>query len=383
MKNDKPDYFTADLNRLKSGAKLVTASLVRDKSRLLLVPETYEDIRSSILSKEDIVIRSDHPEEYVGLAGLLESISTNHDKKRLKFSLLEDGKFNDYWLSQEDNLRELRRKTIEENRIFQRYISLTQRKSEDFLKNFKFTFWQKIPGTNGSMWADPVVPKKYHFIHVGESDRGIFINYSRLNTETGEFSSNGGGGKIQDNLPRGSATLHKLVDAYEEVRDFDEFNNNHCYEMEHQIDEKGNLWFLQWRRMRDFTPTSFKIERSIEPDEEEGSFAFGATPPEGVYLKTQHDIWGKTVNPEVEAITAMDPTLPCTRYPNAKAVLFNHSSFNYFVIRGFTHASRELFGGVNLLTHLPYSDKRKLCPDEGAIFRYISDGQRCLIKRMT
>lgn len=382
MKSDKPDYFMSNPEKLKEGAKVALARLVKDKISGLYVPEIYADVEHAISSGKPIVIRSDHPKEYDGLAGVLNSAFGEIQSGRLKFTLHEGGRFNDYFLGSSEDLQNLRPKIIDQDPIFQRYLKLTGQDKEEFFRGFNFTFWEIIQGVNGTMWADPVIPNKYHFVQFNFEDGNAFIHYTRLNTSTGVSESNGSSGRLEDKIPGGADTLRKLIDSYEEIRGMSQFNGNHCYEMEYQLGSSGNLWFLQWRRMRDFSPTDFKLERGAEEGEVEGSFAIGKTSGEGFVLKTQHTKSNEGINPDVEAITTMESPLASIRYPNAQAVLYNHSSFDYFVIRGFTHSSRELIGNVNLITHLPYPDKKDLDILIERPLRYISDGERCLIKRM-
>lgn len=382
MKSDKPDYFTSHPEKLKGGAKVGLVRLVKDKISGLYVPEIYANVEQAINSGKHIVIRSDHPKEYDGLAGLLQSVFTEIEADKLKFTLHEGSRFNDYSLSSSEDLQNLRHRIIDQDPIFQRYLKLTGENQEEFFRGFNFTFWETIQGINGTMWADPVIPNKYHFVQFNFEDGNAFIHYTRLNTFTGVSKSNGSSGRLEDKIPGGADTLRKLIDSYEEIRSMSQFNGNHCYEMEYQIDSSGNQWFLQWRRMRDFTPTDFKLERGAEKGEVEGSFAIGKTGEEGYVLKTQHTQRNTGINLDVEAITTMESTLPSIRYPNAQAVLYNHSSFNYFVVRGFTHSSRELIGNVNLITHSPFPDKKEVDTFTERPFRYTSDGERCLIRRM-
>lgn len=382
MKSDKLDYFTLHPEKLREGAKVGIARLVKDKISGLCIPEIYANVEQAINSGKHVVIRSDHPREYDGLAGLLMSVFTEREAGKLKFTLHEGSWFKDYSLSSSEDLQNLRPRIIDQDPIFQRYLKLTGENQEEFFKEFNFTFWETIQGINGTMWADPVIPNKYHFVQFNFEDGNAFIHYARLNTSTGVSESNGSSGRLEDKIPRGADTLRKLIDSYEEIRSMGWFNGNHCYEMEYQIDSSGNRWFLQWRRMRDFTPTDFKLERRAEEGEVEGSFAIGKTGEEGYVLKTQYTQIDTGINPNVEAITTMESPLASIRYPNAQAVLYNHSSFDYFVIRGFTHSSRELIGNVNLITHLPFPDKKELDKLTERSLRYISDGERCLIKRM-
>jgi hypothetical protein len=382
MESDKPDHFTLNPEELEDGAKVGIARLVDDKIKSINVPEIYVDVEQAIKSGKDIIIRSDHPEEYDGLAGVLRTIFTKRESDKLKFSVKNNNKFKDYFLSSSEDLDNLRFRIIDNFTPFKKYLSLTGRNKEEILDRFNFTIGEHIPGINGTMWADPVIPYKYHFLQNSNKEGNVFIKYTRLNISTGEAESNGTSGKLEDKLPGGMDTLRKLIDSYEEIRDLDQFNANHCYEMEYQIDPKGNNWFLQWRRMRDFTPTDFKLKRKLEAGEIEGSFAVGKTEENGYILKTQDPGCDEAISPDVEAITTMTLRHPSIKYPNMKVALYHHSSFNYFAIMILSHSTREAFGSVNLITHVPFKDKDKIDPFIARPLRYISDGERCLIKRM-
>ena len=78
--------------------------------------------------------------------------------------------------------------------------------------------------------------------------------------------------------------LQQLVDFYEQIRNLDNFDPNHCPIMEF-ITAGDKNYFLQYHRTRDFSPSEFNLDRDPEKGEFEVPFVRGATPPEGIDCK--------------------------------------------------------------------------------------------------
>ncbi len=346
MQAEKTDFFMENPQELRDGAKLVLGRLVSDQIRCMKVPRIFDSLEAAIASGTRFIIRSDHPAEYYSLAGILNSVTAKPEGGAAIVALYTPDKALHALHSNED-LTALLPKILYNQGEFKGYLQLTGTKADDLMKDFHFSFWEYAEGINGAVFADPVVPRKYHFFHVGKH-----INYFQLNTATGELKAAGSQRELNDLIPNGQKTLFKVAEAYETIRNFSKFNSDHCYEMEYQIDEKGNIYFLQLRRIKDFSPSNFKLERKPEKDEVEGSFVIGKTSEEGIALRTQSPpYYPFAVDTTVEALIMIERPLTTLRYPNLKAVIFHHSSLDYFAVRGVTHQSRDVISAANLVTH--------------------------------
>jgi hypothetical protein len=382
---EKLDYFDKNPSELKKGAKKAICELVKENIKETKMPEIFETIEEAIKSDADFMIRSDHPEEYFSMAGLLTSATAEKKDSSFFISLYEnkENKFKNHEIKCTDDLNKLTERILFRGYNLHHYLKLKKLGKEDILKEFNWTFQKKIEGINGVIFADPSIRNKYHLINMDFKTERQFILYTQFNLADNSIETNGWHGKIEDKMPNGIKNIHKIVENYEAIRNFHKFNKEHCYEMEYQIDEKGEFYFLQLRKIRDFDESDFRIDREKEKDELEGSFVIGKTRKEGIILKTIYPKYKpETIDESVEAITIIDIPLCGIRFPNLKALFYNTSTFDYFVARGFTHQSREMIGKVNITTHIPFRDKSLLDVLIERPLRYLSDGERCLIKRM-
>lgn len=379
MKSDKPDYFELHPEELKEGAKLVIARLVQNKLLYIKVPQIFSSVEEAIKSSKPIVIRSDHPEEYSGLAGVLRTLFTERAGDGLEICLQENGYFKKHLIKCTNDLENLALSALNEIGTLPNYLELTGRSYSEFLQNFKFTFWEKILGLNGAMWADPVIKGRYHFMQNYEKGETIFIGYRCLDTLTNnpkaDFIK-----KIEDEIPGGIKTIYNLIEAYESIRNLKGFNSNHCYDMEYQVDGNGNIYFLQLRRLRDFSPQTFMLDRGLEKGEIEAEGVIGSTAEEGEIHSTKYAEWNGGIDNDAKAVSSMSsPLFPSIRFPNLRVVLFHHYTFGHAIIGG--HPCRELVGHTNLLTNIP-QELSEIAEFIKSPIRYISDGNRCFIKRV-
>lgn len=370
MRGDIPDYFTLNPNELGQGAKVALAELVRKKIKSIFVPKIMS-LEEAFSSDKDFILRSDSPEEFSGLSGVFTSTRFTRKDSKLVTDVYSPRDIKTIEVKSIEEAIELSRKNIEKSSSLKTYLELTGKTMKDALSHLTLQPWEHISGTNGAMFPDPTIPNKYLFVELGKG-----ITLTRRNLNDNSVKTNGSGKNLPDDELE---IVHgKLISAYESIRNLPEFNRLHGYEMEYQIDERKNIWFLQLRRGRDFRPQQFKLDRPAEANEFECSFAFGQTSPEGEVYYNQckaNDLQSK-VRPKVEATMSWNPSFYPLRYPNLKVLVFPHSSLDYFVLRNFTHSTRETFAEVPVLTHLDL-DKAERFRD--SYFKIISDGERCLL----
>ena len=294
MKSDKPDYFELHPEELKDGAKLVVARLVQNRVQSIRVPQIFNTVEAAIISGKDVVIRSDHPGEYNGLEGVLNSEFARRTKRGLTFNLLENGRFNEYSISSSEELDRYARRIVKSWGRLESFLKISVLDEDGLLRDLKFSLWETISrGMNGAMWADPVIEGKYHFAVLYEQDDHVSQGYYSINTRDASYSKGRPIKKIEGNIPGRIKNIIQLIEAYEEIRGLNEFNNNHCYDMEFQISPQGNIYFLQLRRLRDFSSRSFVLDRKPEKGEFETDGVIGSTIEEGeTYLTRQVRYFG-------------------------------------------------------------------------------------------
>lgn len=369
------DPYIENPELLKGGAKSVLADFVRQNTKIK-VPEIFDSVEDALKLGSDVVIRSDDPREYFSLAGLLHSVFARRTDSGFSFSMREYGLPKEYIIKSSLDLAVLSQKILDQDSLFRKYLKLTGQKRDDFLKDFNFSIWERVYGTNGSMWADPVIKNKYHFVNVFSKPK-LLLAYTQLNN--GRLTTAGSLRNIEELMPM--EIFEKLVRNYEEIRSG--LDRNHCYEKEYQIDKNNEIYFLQLRRLKDFEPADFKIDRPPKEGEIEGSFVIGKTSSEGEVFKTEYSLYAPgtyRVDESIEAVIAPQVPLLKTRYPNAKAVIYYDKDFDKFVLRGFSHSGREAIGSAKIVTHIhmSYEDAEDFAKFP---LKLLSDGEKCYVSR--
>ncbi len=273
----------------------------------ILVPRRFESLAEAleaIKQGKDIVVRSEHPAEYAGASGLLETHLLNAKGiEKGKAFCAEKGEVID-WTNFEkdpnnyDAYREVINKTFgsldtldqsafEENlrRLSQkdvrRYCKLLGLDIDQFSKEISFSYWERIPGFNRSIVADSAVSNRYHIFTTRtnkyDTNDNFFHNHAII--DNGEI--------VLDNPVRMTDEIKSgigdVISFYEKVRNTEGFDPNHCPVVEFQTFENQN-YFLQYHRTRDSEPSKWKLERGLEEGEFKVAFVRGATPPEGLIL---------------------------------------------------------------------------------------------------
>lgn len=226
------------------------------------------------------MIRSEHPQDYAGVSGLLDSYRVDdvaklvmkqnrHNRRPDFFQALNEHITGDGEKEFEEKLKTIRAGSV------QRFCELTGGNKSEFQGDISYSYWEKINGHNRTVVADNAVPGRYH-IFSSQIEERRYNNYSTL--ENGEIESNGS--LLTADLRNG---MSSVVDFYESVRGLGNFDPNHCPILEIQTDAGGRHHFLQYHRGRDLEPRTFEMpkERVAESGEVEALIVRGATPPEG------------------------------------------------------------------------------------------------------
>jgi len=286
MSEISTDYWLSPESNLKMPKKEIGDYV---ESQGFLVPRRFNSLAEAlefVSQGGEIIIRSEHPEEYNGPSGLTFSHVITPE------STLENGKllnrFQHIDLDQEIPLSHSRcawtagaapgyietKELIIAKSLFTdpditmqriktwacghhdilQYAQLTKRSIEELAEGLTYSFWEHLPGTNATLVADTSIESRYHLLayeqryqewHVIENGKSILGTANLLHPE------------IQKTL----------ITYYEAVRNLPMFDQNHCPIMEFQVNN-NKIWFLQYHRTRDFEkPKSVLDPKDFSPSE--------------------------------------------------------------------------------------------------------------------
>ncbi len=257
--------------------------------------ETLEEALGVVNDGGSILLRSEHPVDYVGASGFASSV-------RIDRRAIEEGYQNqvEYELAVIDEavirsssergaispkqlggpghytvehmivgnvLTTDTDKTLRQLLLLQelttpmeRYARLAGHVVRPFLEQSSFSFWELVGGTNVTIVADDVVDGQYHAFAYDGSEKPTRYDGAVLS---------GDGRTVQGSSamfnPEFSGTI---IAAYEQVRNLPRFASSHCPIVELQVDQSGTPWFLQYHRSRDFTPYTDQLAPNDYPEQE-------------------------------------------------------------------------------------------------------------------
>lgn len=252
------DYFLEDRTRLEGQPKMTIGNYVEQNG--IRVPRRFSSFAEARKSGVEIICRSEHPQEYDGVSGLIESpilqelggIGTKDDLKR---KVLDEDKISN-WV-----------------RAYCDFVGLDQ---SVFREEITFSFWEKLAGYNRTVVADSSIKGRYHITTWTEGNKivngTIFENGEVVSQNTALPT------ELEEGIP-------ELIGLYERIRHLGKFDSNHCPIMEFQTVD-GNNYFLQYHRTRDFSPASFELDQEPDKDTIVASFTRGSTKPDGTLIKT-------------------------------------------------------------------------------------------------
>lgn len=276
------------------------------------VPERWASFDAALRSGQPFIARSEHPWEFAGESGILESFAVTPSvietslglqgpvpQKGSTFS--EMVKMREYALKNRlqggiDRDFELGIATSNPRRLAE-YCRLHGLSQSDFLTDVSYSYWKLLGGFNRTIVADDAVPGRYHIFTTQADDPKSGYNYAVV--EGGACVFNEGFGINPDMIVRGAA---QAVGFYESVRQLPFFDSRHCPIIECQL-VNGLHYFLQYHVGRDSSPANFELMRSPTDGEVEAVFVRGATPPEGIVVQSAvyYPADGKILEPQEDA----------------------------------------------------------------------------------
>lgn len=256
------DHYLEDRTRLKGQPKKTIADYVEQNG--MLVPRRFSSLNEARASGLPILVRSEHPQDYDGASDLL----FNTDLK----NVLEKSDIT------EENLKiELLKKEGPHDPKWYIYVycSLLGLDESKFIDELSFSFWEKLSGYNRTVVADSSIKGRYHITTdiVRELENYTLFENGRILISAAD--------KLTHELEE---RLKGLIELYEQIRNLDRFDKNHCPLLEIQTID-GKNYFLQYHRTRDFNQAKFELDRDPKDDELEALFVRGATSPKGIECK--------------------------------------------------------------------------------------------------
>jgi hypothetical protein len=281
------DFYTANPRRLQSQPKR-TIGLYVASNRIPLAPIlTFKAAQENPAGTTGVICRSEHVQEYNGVSGLLGSPKLSRFPQARTEKELADMILND--------------SDATPQRFVSEYIRRKHLTRQRFAREVSFSYWKYVPGYNLSVIADSSVPNQYHLISYYcektplENGEHRFEGYARIRDGAVDHSFMSSRnpapfGHLEDAIPL-------ILKRYEQIRQLDHFDPNHCPTMEFQLTPK-ELFFLQYHRTRDFAPASFTLKKAPDPRAISVPFVRGATSPEGMDLNITIEYYQNWKAPE-------------------------------------------------------------------------------------
>ncbi len=224
--------------------------------------ESFEEALHVARTGGTVLMRSEHPQEYDGFSGLLESYRINQESlARTSYLDVITERLN-AGESLEDVIHFAKWDSLDKLPM-KRYLGLSNQRAEDFYDEMSYSFWEYIPGTNVMVAADDAISGRYH---ITARDRarpaagGWIVDAAGIE-EPGpkEFPN------MKDAI--GQEMRASLIQAYESIRHLPRFSERICPIMELQVDADGKIWFLQYHKARPFRAAP----EQLKPDDYPGS----------------------------------------------------------------------------------------------------------------
>ena len=261
------DYYLQDRSRLEGQPKRTIADYVEQNG--ILVPRRFDSLAEARRSHKGIFLRSEHPQEYDGISGLLHSFNLSSSSFPVRGS---------------QSLEEVKQRYFEKEEeekgtpLYRQYCKSSGLDEDEFRGQTRFSIWEALGGFNRAIVADSSITGRYHVMtHYDERNNWLF-NYAIIQD-----------GQIEQEFIRPLPEelrdgIRELIETYEQVRNLGRFDNNHCPIMEFQTVNRKN-YFLQYHRARDFSPAGFTLDRALQDGEIEVPFVRGATSKDGERFK--------------------------------------------------------------------------------------------------
>ncbi len=389
------DYYVQNPRMLEGQPKRTIGDYVEQNG--ILVPRRFDTLAEARRSHKAILLRAEHPQDYDGASGLLDSFPLSYGTSHQAESNRKDIKFSPRGMTSVEDIKDAYFGYQEDytgTALYRQYCRFLNLEEEEFKKQVSFSIWELLGGFNRTVIADSAIPNRHHVMTFYHGKGKSLYNYAI--TENGKLSQ-----EFVTPLPEDLRNnLENLIGQYETVRHLDRFDQNHCPIMEFQT-HNGRNYFLQYHRARDSSPSEFTLDRALEEGELEALFVRGATSKEGMDCKvTVYYARSLTWNLDPENEDGSfdlhyNQVFPELRLRKRKVQIINSEELNWdlmkFVVKHL-QTSKLFKSQVSII-----QDIDKLIPEE-SIKEYIqrtrsgknsyidlhivSDGRRAFVKRI-
>lgn len=302
FQQQKPDYYSTQRTQQP---KFEIANYVAAESKL--VPRRFATLDAARTSGLPFMIRSEHPQEYDGVSGLLSSYLVDSRWLNVAQEVCEEVGYQPKWhqLEQADysgnpwwhiyNQIMIQIPTIDQTELedmlprldrkkILRYAELLDIDPDSFMQDISYSYWEYIDGYNRTIVGDNSVPGRYHVFTLRNERNTTRINKYCI-IENGRILYIGPYGMKGFTRPFRAGALD-AIRLYEEVAQLDRFSrdNRPIMEMQAPLGNPEANVFLQYHRGVDIQPATFTLERPREAGEIEAVYCRGATRPEGETL---------------------------------------------------------------------------------------------------
>lgn len=218
------------------------------ESQGFLVPRRYKNIDEALASGKDFIMRSEHPQDYDGVSWLFESMVFYASMRNVTQEELQ------YEQSQILALEKVKE-----------YCKHTWKNYEEFISQASFEYWEYIEWENLTLVRDEAVEWRYH----------IFIN----DKSWSDYICYDSGSTIQWNIPENIWVwnIKRLIEQYEKISRLPRFDILQCPNIEFQLWDDGDIYFLQYKRGHQKELHNWTLERELEEWEVEAQFVRGVT----------------------------------------------------------------------------------------------------------
>jgi hypothetical protein len=261
------------------------------------IPKRFSSFEEALASSKPFIVRSEHPQDYDGASGILDSpvidewmlaearklgavdeidwdASAENDHFDQSILVLARQLTSPNQAEYEDNLNRLVGAGISE------YCEICDISESDFTSNISYSYWEKLDGANCTIVADSTINDRFHIFANGDEEDRYWFGYVMV--DRGEIVYAEPALHLSEEFRR---SVPSLMESYEAIRVLPKFAVSHCPIIEMQLTDDRN-YFLQYLRVRDFEAAEFVLDRDPEDGEIEVDFVRGATPPQGIIVDT-------------------------------------------------------------------------------------------------
>jgi hypothetical protein len=264
-----------------------------EKFKGIKVPKRFTNLQEAIASGKKYIARSEHPQDYDGISGLLDSY------------VIQAGKSFD----EETYIKNLR---SWESPMLNEYLRYMEIEIEDFLKDLSFSYWEYVEWRNTIVVQDEVREGRFHlfwaqhgkrgFSHVcDENSTHIFWNSELFSVEE----------------------KHALIDAYKKIASSERFDPSQIPNIELQIGNDGEIYFLQYKLGHHEVKDTWELDMSnLAENEIPAQFVRGITPPEWIKIRVSYMGGIRDIILPTETFKRHSSIMNSIKYPHKVSISF-------------------------------------------------------------